>query len=86
MGAYEVSPDGTLRRHSMSYAEELRPLDESARAGRLKCETPGLWPGASLGGEGLSPRLKPRPVTKGICEDWAVPVNSLPSSASVGGT
>ena len=28
MGAYEVSPDGTLRRHSMSYAEELRPLDE----------------------------------------------------------
>jgi predicted metal-dependent enzyme (double-stranded beta helix superfamily) len=30
MGAYEVSPDGTLRRHSMSYAEELRPLDESA--------------------------------------------------------
>ena len=30
MGAYEVSPDGTLRRHSMSYAEELRPLDEGA--------------------------------------------------------
>jgi predicted metal-dependent enzyme (double-stranded beta helix superfamily) len=30
MGAYEVSPDGTLRRHSMSYAEELRPLDEVA--------------------------------------------------------
>jgi len=29
MGAYEVSPEGTLRRHSMSYAEELRPLDES---------------------------------------------------------
>lgn len=29
MGAYEVSPDGTLRRHSMSYAEELRPLDET---------------------------------------------------------
>ncbi|HKG66588.1 MAG TPA: cysteine dioxygenase family protein [Solirubrobacteraceae bacterium] len=28
MGAYELSPDGTLRRHSMSYAEELRPLDE----------------------------------------------------------
>jgi hypothetical protein len=28
MGAYEVSPDGTLRRHSMSSAEELRPLDE----------------------------------------------------------
>jgi quercetin dioxygenase-like cupin family protein len=26
MGAYEVSDDGTLRRHSMSYAEELRPL------------------------------------------------------------
>ena len=32
MGAYEVSPDGTLRRHSMSYAEELRPLDETALA------------------------------------------------------
>jgi hypothetical protein len=26
MGAYEVSADGTLQRHSMSYAEELRPL------------------------------------------------------------
>ena len=33
MGAYEVSPDGELRRHSMSYAEELRPLDEGAIAG-----------------------------------------------------
>jgi predicted metal-dependent enzyme (double-stranded beta helix superfamily) len=32
MGAYEVSHDGTLRRHSMSYAEELRPLDEGAIA------------------------------------------------------
>jgi hypothetical protein len=27
MGAYEVLPDGQLRRHSMSYAEELRPLE-----------------------------------------------------------
>jgi predicted metal-dependent enzyme (double-stranded beta helix superfamily) len=26
MGAYEVEPDGALRRHSISYAEELRPL------------------------------------------------------------
>jgi predicted metal-dependent enzyme (double-stranded beta helix superfamily) len=26
MGAYEVEPDGSLRRHSLSYAEELRPL------------------------------------------------------------
>ena len=26
MGAYDVEPGGTLRRHSMSYAEELRPL------------------------------------------------------------
>ena len=26
MGAYEVLPDGSLRRHSMSYAEELRPI------------------------------------------------------------
>ena len=30
MGAYDVAPDGTLRRHSMSYAEELRPLDADA--------------------------------------------------------
>jgi predicted metal-dependent enzyme (double-stranded beta helix superfamily) len=26
MGAYEVLEDGSLRRHSMSYAEELRPI------------------------------------------------------------
>ena len=26
MGAYEVLPGGELRRHSLSYAEELRPL------------------------------------------------------------
>ena len=26
MGAYEVAPTGELRRHSVSYAEELRPL------------------------------------------------------------
>ena len=26
LGAYEVEPDGALRRHSLSYAEELRPL------------------------------------------------------------
>jgi predicted metal-dependent enzyme (double-stranded beta helix superfamily) len=26
MGAYEVDADGRLRRHSISYAEELRPL------------------------------------------------------------
>jgi predicted metal-dependent enzyme (double-stranded beta helix superfamily) len=26
MGAYEVDDDGRLRRHSISYAEELRPL------------------------------------------------------------
>ena len=26
MGAYEVLPDGALQRHSLSYAEELRPL------------------------------------------------------------
>ena len=26
MGAYEVLPDGGLRRHSMSYADELRPI------------------------------------------------------------
>ena len=30
MGAYEVAPEGTLRRHSVSYADELRPLDEIA--------------------------------------------------------
>jgi predicted metal-dependent enzyme (double-stranded beta helix superfamily) len=26
MGAYEIDPGGALRRHSISYAEELRPL------------------------------------------------------------
>jgi predicted metal-dependent enzyme (double-stranded beta helix superfamily) len=26
MGAYAVEPDGSLKRHSVSYAEELRPL------------------------------------------------------------
>jgi hypothetical protein len=26
MGAYEVGERGELRRHSVSYAEELRPL------------------------------------------------------------
>jgi hypothetical protein len=26
MGAYEVAATGELRRHSVSYAEELRPL------------------------------------------------------------
>jgi hypothetical protein len=26
MGAYEIGDDGELRRHSVSYAEELRPL------------------------------------------------------------
>ena len=30
MGAYEIRPGGELRRHSISYAEELRPLAESA--------------------------------------------------------
>ena len=27
MGAYEVQEDGSLRRHAISYAEELRPLE-----------------------------------------------------------
>jgi predicted metal-dependent enzyme (double-stranded beta helix superfamily) len=27
MGAYEIGPEGQLARHSISYAEELRPLD-----------------------------------------------------------
>ena len=27
MGAYEILPGGELRRHSLSYAEEVRPLD-----------------------------------------------------------
>ena len=26
MGAYEVQPEGRLLRHSVSYAEELRPI------------------------------------------------------------
>jgi hypothetical protein len=30
MGAYEFQPGGELRRHSISYAEELRPLATSA--------------------------------------------------------
>ena len=32
MGAYLVEPDGRLRRFSVSYAEELRPLDEAVAA------------------------------------------------------
>ena len=30
MGTYAVAPDGTLRRASISYAEELRPIDAAA--------------------------------------------------------
>jgi Cysteine dioxygenase type I len=30
MGAYAVRPDGVLARHSVSYAEELRPLEVGA--------------------------------------------------------
>ena len=30
MGAYEVLETGELRRHSVSYAEELRPLTPGA--------------------------------------------------------
>jgi hypothetical protein len=30
MGAYEVRPGGELARHSMSYAEELRPVEAAA--------------------------------------------------------
>jgi hypothetical protein len=30
MGTYEVAPDGTLRRRSISYAEELRPVETAA--------------------------------------------------------
>jgi len=30
MGAYEIGGDGGLRRHSLSYAEELRPLTAAA--------------------------------------------------------
>ena len=30
MGAYEVQPGGRLLRHSVSYAEELRPLSAAA--------------------------------------------------------
>jgi len=32
MGAYEVRDDGSLRRHAMSYAEELRPLENPTPA------------------------------------------------------
>jgi hypothetical protein len=30
MGTYAVAPDGTLRRSSISYAEELRPVEDAA--------------------------------------------------------
>jgi hypothetical protein len=30
MGSYAIEPDGTLRRASISYAEELRPADTEA--------------------------------------------------------
>jgi hypothetical protein len=30
MGSYAVAPDGTLRRQSISYAEELRPAEVAA--------------------------------------------------------
>ena len=30
MGAYEVLPTGQLKRHSLSYAEELRPIGKAA--------------------------------------------------------
>jgi hypothetical protein len=30
MGTYEVQPGGRLLRHSVSYAEELRPLNFAA--------------------------------------------------------
>ena len=30
MGTYAVDPDGTLRRQSISYAEELRPIENAA--------------------------------------------------------
>jgi predicted metal-dependent enzyme (double-stranded beta helix superfamily) len=33
MGAYEVRSGGELRRHSISYAEELRPLADAAVSG-----------------------------------------------------
>jgi predicted metal-dependent enzyme (double-stranded beta helix superfamily) len=33
MGAYEIGAGGELRRHSVSYAEELRPLAPAAVAG-----------------------------------------------------
>jgi predicted metal-dependent enzyme (double-stranded beta helix superfamily) len=32
MGAYEIGPDGVLARHSISYEEELRPLEPSGVA------------------------------------------------------
>ncbi len=31
MGAYEIEPDGGLQRHSVSYAEELRPIESAGR-------------------------------------------------------
>lgn len=36
MGAYAVRPDGVLARHSVSYAEELRPLDQRTEPHRVR--------------------------------------------------
>jgi hypothetical protein len=30
MGSYAVAPDGTLRRRSVSYAEELQPVEAAS--------------------------------------------------------
>lgn len=29
MGAYAIEPDGTLQRHTISYEEELRPIERA---------------------------------------------------------
>ena len=46
MGAYEVLPGGELRRHSLSYAEELRPLEPILKHPSV---SPCRWPRVLLG-------------------------------------
>jgi predicted metal-dependent enzyme (double-stranded beta helix superfamily) len=45
MGAYNLTPRGELQRHSISYAEELRPLSRLAAAPARPFETTGTRTG-----------------------------------------
>ena len=72
---------------SLAHALTEANPERGPRAARgLKAKRPACGRALRWEGRGESPGLKPRPVTKGICEDWAVPVNSLLSSAVAGAT